>query len=93
MELTGDLSDFALTDILQILALSRKTGTLSLDTGSLAGKIVIDHGRITYASQHPGKSLADSLAKEKGINPQALDSLKAFGARAKGVWTLHSLII
>jgi hypothetical protein len=61
MQLTGDLSDFALTDILQILALSRKTGMVLLDGAGWAGKIVIESGRITEAWAEPGESLADSL--------------------------------
>ncbi|MGH9829727.1 MAG: DUF4388 domain-containing protein, partial [Blastocatellia bacterium] len=44
MELSGNLSDFALTDILQILALSRKSGTLALESGGSAGLIVIERG-------------------------------------------------
>ena len=62
MQLTGDLSDFALTDILQILALSRKTGMVSLEGAGWAGKIVVESGRITEASVTPGESLTDSLA-------------------------------
>ena len=50
MHLNGDLSDFALADILQILSLGRKTGTLLVENGSLKGRIVIEAGRITGAS-------------------------------------------
>ena len=56
MQLTGDLSDFALTDILQILALSRKTGMVLLDGAGWAGKIVIESGRITEAWAEPGEA-------------------------------------
>jgi hypothetical protein len=65
MQLTGDLSDFALTDILQILALSRKTGMVLLEGAEWAGKIVVENGRITEASVQPGESLADSLFKDR----------------------------
>jgi Domain of unknown function (DUF4388) len=93
MELTGDLSDFALADILQILALSRKTGTLSLATGSVSGKIVVERGRITFASRQPGGTLFDSLSSEKGINPDSLEALRSIGEKASGVWSLESLIV
>ena len=62
MQLTGDLSDFALTDILQILALSRKTGMVLLEGSGWQGKIVVQNGRITEAWADPGDTLADSLA-------------------------------
>jgi len=72
MQLTGDLSDFALTDILQILALSRKTGMVLLEGAEWAGKIVVENGRITEASMQPGESLADSLAVAGLIVPDAM---------------------
>jgi hypothetical protein len=72
MQLTGDLSDFALTDILQILALSRKTGMVLLEGAEWAGKIVVENGRITEASMQPGESLADSLALAGLIGPDAM---------------------
>jgi hypothetical protein len=93
MELTGDLSDFALTDILQILALSRKTGTLSLDSVGLSGRIIIEQGRITYASVEPGETLADQLVRENKVGGTVLDDLMTIGLRATGVWTLEALLI
>lgn len=93
MELTGDLSDFALTDILQILALSRKSGMLSLESGGLAGVVVVEHGRITHASLRPGETLADRLVRENKISVEKLDRLKKIGAVGGGVWTLRSLLL
>lgn len=72
MQLTGDLSDFALSDILQILALSRKTGMVSLEGAGWAGKIVVESGRITEASAQPGESLTDSLALAGLLGPDAI---------------------
>jgi hypothetical protein len=93
MELTGDLSDFPLTDILQILALSRKTGTLALEAGRMAGKIIIEHGRITQASLRPGGSFSDRLVQEKVLSPNVLGDLTRVGSTGPGVWTLESLLV
>jgi hypothetical protein len=93
MELSGDLSDFALTDILQILALSRKSGTLSLESGDMAGVVVVVRGRITYASFRPGESLAERLLREGKISAEGLSRLRRVGGSAGGVWTLRSLIL
>jgi len=92
MELSGDLSDFALTDILQILALSRKSGTLSLQSGDLCGTIVIERGRITHAAVDTGDSLAERLVRENRITREALVTLREIGAGG-GVWTLKSLLL
>lgn len=93
MELTGDLSDFALTDILQILALSRKTGTVLLENGSLAGTIIIEDGRITHASLSPGESFADGLVTRRLLGLDTLQKLRDIGTQSAGVWTVESLIV
>src|SRR5215472_10874176 len=95
MELSGDLSDFALTDILQILALSRKSGTLSLESGDLTGVVVVVQGRITYASFRPGESLAERLLREGKISSDALGRLRQVGGSGTGagVWTLRTLML
>ncbi|MEW6212864.1 MAG: DUF4388 domain-containing protein [Acidobacteriota bacterium] len=92
MELTGNLSDFALTDILQILALSRKTGVLSLEGADFQGKIFIEDGRVTFASLQPGETLADRLVREQKITTSVMKSLNEV-AGEEGVWGLESLII
>jgi hypothetical protein len=93
MELTGDLSDFPLTDILQILALSRKTGTLALEAGVMNGRITIEQGRITQASLRPGGTFADRLIQDKVVTPDVLGDLRRVGAGDAGVWTLESLLV
>jgi Domain of unknown function (DUF4388) len=79
MELTGDLGDFALTDILQILSLSRKTGMVSLEGPGWEGKIIVEDGRITHSSVLPGETLTDSLALSGLLEPNALRALAAQG--------------
>jgi hypothetical protein len=84
MQLTGDLSDFALTDILQILSLSRKTGIVSLEGEGWEGKIIVKVGRITHASLHPGETLADSLGRAGLFGSEALRTLATGGDRKDG---------
>lgn len=92
MELTGNLSDFALTDILQILALSRKTGVLSLEGIDFQGKIFIEDGRVTFAFLTPGETLADRLVREQKITTSVMKSLNEV-AGEEGVWGLEALIV
>ena len=79
MQLTGDLGDFALTDILQILSLSRKTGVVSLEGAGWEGKIEVESGRITHSSLRPGETLTDSLALAGLLGDDALRTLAANG--------------
>ena len=92
MELTGDLSDFPLTDILQILALSRKTGTLALEAGVMNGRIIIEQGRITQASLRPGGTFADRLLQENMVTAEVLGGFMRVGGGDTG-WTLESLLV
>lgn len=93
MELSGNLSDFALTDILQILALSRKSGTLALESGSVSGSIVIDKGRIVFASMVPGKTFSGRLVHEGLVSQAVMERLKRIGEEDPHVWTLRSLLL
>ncbi len=79
MQLTGDLGDFALTDILQILSLSRKTGVVSLEGAGWEGRIEVESGRITHSSLQPGETLTDSLALAGLLGDDALRTLAANG--------------
>ncbi len=93
MELTGNLSDFALTDILQILALSRKSGTLSLEAGSVQGRIIVDQGRIIQATMRPGSPFSERLLHEDHIRPDNLATLKQYASQMEGVWGLKELLL
>src|SRR2546423_2007720 len=92
MHLNGDLSDFALADILQILSLGRKTGTLLVENGSVKGRIIIEGGRITGAEAHPGGSLADHLMRRGKLDQETLARLCRIGASCSA-WSLPSLLL
>ena len=81
MQLTGDLGDFALSDILQILALSKKTGMVLLEGAGWAARIVIEEGRIIEASLQPGESLVDSLVLAGFLTPDTARKAGSEGDR------------
>src|SRR5436853_6404784 len=92
MHLNGDLSDFALADILQILSLGRKTGTLLIENGSAKGRIIIEDGRITGAEAQPGGNLADALVRRGRITAEALAELRRIAATCPQ-WDFESLLL
>jgi hypothetical protein len=92
MELTGNLSDFALADILQIMALSRKTGTVLLESGEHKGRIMLQHGKITHASTSCVESLAERLIRTRGIRGDSLQELIDIGSKSAGIWGFDTLI-
>jgi hypothetical protein len=93
MEMTGDLADFSLTDILQMLSLTRKTGMLFLESKHYASHILIEDGKITYASLRPGASFAERLVRQNKISAKVLAKLKSFGMQHQGIWSLQNLIV
>ncbi len=50
MAIRGNLSEASLPDVLQLLAMGSKTGTLSLDESGIAGIICFENGRICHAA-------------------------------------------
>jgi hypothetical protein len=78
---------------LQILALSRKTGTVLLENGNLAGTIIMEDGRITHASFSPGESFADGLVARELLGRETLRKFKDIGMQSGGIWTVETLII
>src|ERR1041385_288181 len=92
MHLNGDLSDFALADILQILSLGRKTGTLLVENGSVKGRIVIEEGRITGAEAQPGGTLANNFVRRGKINADDLAHLRRISADCPE-WNFKSLLL
>jgi len=62
MCLQGSLDDFSIQDVLQIIALGRKTGWLSVDTPSGGGAIVFGRGRVLAAIDDDGREAGDARA-------------------------------
>jgi len=56
MAIRGNLTEASLPDVLQLLAMGNKTGTLSLNESGIAGTICFENGRICHAAV-TGRSL------------------------------------
>ena len=54
MLLQGNLKEFSLPNVFQLVKMSAKTGALSITNESEAGKIFFRNGQIYFASAHPG---------------------------------------
>jgi hypothetical protein len=93
MELTGKLSDFGLSDILQILALSKKTGTLSISNGGVEGQMVIEEGRITHACMRPGDGFASYLLQEGLLSEPMLQRLIEVTTNGEAAWDFSALVV
>jgi len=82
----GSIEEAGLPDVLQLLALGRKTGCLVVVDGSdMQGQIYLDVGRVSYAavSSRPDR-LGDMLVKSGRITQHQLEQAVAEQARTSG---------
>ncbi len=75
MAIKGSLKEASLPDVLQLLAMGRKTGCLSVNHRTNFGYIYFDKGRISYASiVNRRDRLGDMLVKNGIISAEQLKS-------------------
>lgn len=82
MAIRGSLREASLPDVLQLLAMGKKSGCLSVTHRHSFGNIYFDRGRISYASiVNRRDRLGDLLVKNGLITPAELDSAIALQAQ------------
>ena len=83
MAIRGSLKEASLPDVLQLLAMGRKTGCLSVANRNQFGYVYFDDGRISYASiVNRRDRLGDILVKLGTITEAQLDEAIAEQTRA-----------
>jgi len=74
----GSIEEAGLPDVLQLLALGRKTGCLGLVDGASEGQIYLDLGRISYATvANRLDRLGEMLVKNGRLTQPQLDAAVA----------------
>jgi len=74
MAIKGSLKEASLPDVLQLLAMGKKTGCLSVTHRNNFGSIYFDKGKICYAAiVNRRDRLGDILVKSGAISPAQLD--------------------
>ncbi len=72
MSLVGRLEDLSLTDILQIISLSKRSGTLTIKKKEGEGYIYFNRGQVIYASVYNKKKLGERLVSQNIIKDNEL---------------------
>lgn len=73
---TGALNDFSTGQLLNLVHLARKSGSLHLETGNKRVRLVFIDGCLVYARPVPEPDLADILSDAGQIDVQALRRLR-----------------
>jgi Domain of unknown function (DUF4388) len=71
MSLVGKLEDLKLPEILQLLSLSQKTGKLTLTRPDASGLIVLQAGRVVYATSNRPRPPLGALLMNRGLLDEA----------------------
>lgn len=83
MAIRGSLREASLPDVLQLLAMGKKSGCLSVTHRHSFGNIYFDRGRISYASiVNRRDRLGDLLVKNGLISPSELEAAIALQERS-----------
>jgi len=80
MALAGTLKDFGLPDIVQLIGLQRKTGTLHLKTQGESVKVIFEGGNIVAAESsiaRPSDRIGNALVMQGAITQEQLDQALA----------------
>jgi len=80
MALAGTLKDFGLPDIVQLIGLQRKTGTLHLKTEGEAVKVIFENGNIVAGEStiaRPSDRIGNALVTQGAITQEQLDQALA----------------
>ena len=73
MGLSGNLETMGLPEVLQWIAMSRKTGTLYLHRRSIEKRIVFENGTVYSSwSNHPRESLGQFLIRDRRVSEEQL---------------------
>ena len=73
MLLQGNLREFSLPNVLQLVKMSAKTGALSINREAESGKIFFRNGQIHFATAHPGTMpLGERLVKSGHVTSKQL---------------------
>ncbi|MCX7793422.1 MAG: response regulator [Thermodesulfovibrionales bacterium] len=92
--LSGDLSDFSVSDLLQLLDSTKATGKLSLYSPLMTAEIYFDKGNIYYAStSKQGRSLLSGEIIEKKLNVSREAFYRAYRtAKKSGIPILRAFV-
>ena len=73
--LTGEIRDFGLTEILQLVSTGAKTGTLQVESKGRVARMTFERGRIAYARLNPGSNLGEILQSFGYLSAENLKGL------------------
>ncbi len=76
MAIEGPIKELNLMDLFQLLAMSRKSGVLTLDSTQNVGQVFFSNGNITRATLQQGEEkLGEKMVRDGKLSPGEVDTL------------------
>ena len=94
MLLQGNLREFSLPNVLQLVKMSAKTGALSINREAESGKIFFRNGQIHFATAHPGTMpLGERLVKSGHVTSKQLRAALAEQKKKSSKGRIGSILL
>ncbi len=94
MLLQGNLKEFNLPNVFQLVKMSSKTGALSIDREGESGKIFFRNGQIYFATAHPGTMpLGERLVKSGHVTSKQLRAALAEQKKKSAKGRIGSILV
>jgi hypothetical protein len=92
--LQGNLREFSLPNVLQLVKMSAKTGALSITREAESGKIFFRNGQIHFATAHPGTMpLGERLVKSGHVTSKQLRAALAEQKKKSSKGRIGSILL
>ncbi|GBD85559.1 hypothetical protein BMS3Abin02_01968 [bacterium BMS3Abin02] len=91
--LKGTFDSFPLPDVLRLVAASKETGLLQVDSPTLGGRIFVVDGQITYATTRSDDQLIDDLARMEHISEEEREAIERRAVQLEDVLSSRAAVL
>jgi len=91
--LKGTFDSFPLPDVLRLVAASKETGLLQVDSPKLGGRIFVVDGQIVYATTRSDDQLIDDLARMEHISEEEREAIERRAVQLEDVLSSRAAVL
>lgn len=94
MSLEGSLTDFSISEVIQLFFIGKKTGVVKFKAGDFHGLIAFENGLVYYSESSNEKgSISERLVKERKISSRSLRQAQGLLKITKGEKSLFDILV
>ncbi|MCX7832179.1 MAG: DUF4388 domain-containing protein [Actinobacteria bacterium] len=94
MSIEGSLTDFSISEVIQLFSIGKKTGLVKFKAGDFSGLIAFESGLVYYSESSNEKgSISERLVKERKISSRSLRQAQGLLKITKGEKSLLDILV